>query len=958
MTSIIFALTWFFVAMLGGTLYLLQLQMRDTSIAMNHVTMPGIHYTKSGEDLLGSLRKGKGLFNKRISSEKIGLISPFFIQLNRNILVLVFIQRHRIKNYVRRLPKVWFSDFEAVANLVFVVGNVCLKVMCPSRSFSFLKQFPGVRILHLNNVVDSETDTKIFPALMYFIKRGMHYNFIVSSNEYTYIHPQKLYELLDNESPNQHGCIGTVAFPCNVNSQVFRFSRGNFRFSRHFFIISKATLKLLKPLWTPCSKKKKIDLILCNITIPTDGWCTKKTFANDKMLQEGVSYRSAHKTIAISSNYHNSENGKFFCGSPAMSKCNSRVRMDCQYTLLKAQHCAMFYPIQGNEYFRYLRYVLSRKIEPPALPGKYKCSLAIGVFSHPNSMTARAAIRATWGKIARVLQSIQLFFVLGSTSSVTIQNLLTLEQTMHHDLVVTNLSESSKNRHLKFLKWIAYATHFTNCTAIFNTSDASYVRVLPLLSHIRFAHKTLNRGAERSNFSMFQPRLLQSPFTSTANHTVPPKKIENQLVLMFREELQKGIYRFVQNNDLECFLQKQEISMTAKRCRKIILYSKDTNEKHPFQKFNQVFESDLWGIMPQKNYGSMQVFTNDETDGKTLPYFAGNLKTRTMMLNKHNLRKIFLSDIDPPWVNAKGTYNGASWKEIKNSDFYSGKQNINVLSKRQASVVRRAIRMGRRQVLKGVKICKGGLDAVHVWKITNRWDISDFLVLFKCMKQKHFENLVVHIPFRAALFVPPITWRHLGSNSIILVVKLMCFDSSINSIFKWLRSTVNHFPWTGDLVLLRTDQPPSLVPKYTLFHSELQQLNKSLGKHIRIGVVSNKNINLYMTALWSERKRSLASTTLVILDSLVKPGPNFVLQSRIFSMMGNFTFIPGSYFKNSLNQKKINNFPVSYCFPGTDMNINALKTYRDDPFYVYRRDANVGRIYTEELRVFSSCDQL
>lgn len=400
--------------------------------------------------------------------------------------------RERVLEHVARHTKRWFHDLGELGTLLYVIGSDG-NVSNDRQLQLALQHFPSIQILQVG--VDDQSCPPFEKAMLAFAFMAEHvvlnHNFVILSDFNTYFQPRRVAALVKYRNPHEHLYLGRPMHECRHLSSSATINSAEIMdvhyCSGMLYILSKAALFAMQNRWKDCIDPRNNEMragqnsdFLVGLCLKRIGLqCTEAVY-NKTDEPDGEGIKQTKFSVFCQDRDHQ--------GGMADIGNISRIY---KFSKRDFAHCAAFYPVKHMEHARYVRYGITNMIEAPLLSTlRRRCRLAIGVLSVPSKHIPRDVIRQTWGRIARALGSVRLYFVLGTPKvPLAPHEKLQLERetTLYDDILHLHVDDSYDNLGAKSVEWFAWAANNTECEYIFKTDDDSYVRVLPLLDFLSIA---------------------------------------------------------------------------------------------------------------------------------------------------------------------------------------------------------------------------------------------------------------------------------------------------------------------------------------------------------------------------------------------------------------------------------------------------------------------------------------
>jgi hypothetical protein len=177
-------------------------------------------------------------------------------------------------------------------------------------------------------------------------------------------------------------------------------------------IMSKAVLQSMNGRWSECEREYYASPRSANRMDIWIGLCLKHVLA---MQCQTASHPTAVGTVHNLDVYEVDEKPPVFCRSgpeqpSPLDEQDSAVYSTFPFNRHGLRACAAFFPLNGTEHFRFVRYQITGRAEAapalgPALTQPVeRCRLAIGVMCTPSKPAHRKAVRETWGEVGCTYQ--------------------------------------------------------------------------------------------------------------------------------------------------------------------------------------------------------------------------------------------------------------------------------------------------------------------------------------------------------------------------------------------------------------------------------------------------------------------------------------------------------------------------------------------------------------------------
>ncbi len=774
------------------------------------------------------------------SEELIGLKegkeAPFLKHKGHRVAIMILSRQGKFSGHVRSHPVNWFHEMNRFADIIYVVGGGAQQATTTLKRI-FLENSSAeqhnVGVLTLAGVSDTAYPPleKTTRAYEYFTAH-QSYDFILKSDDDTYIHGPRLERIVRNLDPKKalymgrplHHCLCQKSFDkekdsCSKNMGVHYCSGAA-------YVLSRASLEKMRARWALCRNTTALSAnhdFECRSSDSTVGWCLNQagivpTPAADPGINDkdypNLGYSWAEPTDAKPNQKRQVKT--LFCQERNMwggVKNRGVAGKPYMYVKNDLATCALFHPLKRVEHFRYVRYAILRKVEETAIlassaPEARKppqCQLAIGVLCRASSSVARFAIRSTWGEVANVLQTVKVYFLLGNTElSPHLEKSLKAENNTHKDIVMLNMTDSYRNLFQKSYKWFGWASQNTDCRYIFKTDDDGYVRVLTLLDHLLDYQRTLDSSHEvyYGNQMWDSGDVIQDPKNAWYMYDMYPHKKFPNYMSGSGYGLTSKLARFsAQQAESEPNFRVEDAGMG-------ICVSKFKDKKNV--KYLELGSKiDAWGAMSCSNvkdildnpafnidfnmYGSF----NSDLDGN---FCHGKDKRNLASPSSHVMSKEEIYQFKPkkkavasaakkgaddtppaipPWEwskHPKMLKKEILWGEIQEGSVYYGTDVSQPMNDVQEYTASEASKLALAHMRTVHNTNDNQLKVEGQWKIVQNWEFSDFLLLVDhdSGKQTHGQHYLVHVPYRGGAFAQPVSNVKVENTKLSLIVPFAC----------------------------------------------------------------------------------------------------------------------------------------------------------------------------------------
>jgi hypothetical protein len=172
-------------------------------------------------------------------------------------------------------------------------------------------------------------------------------------------------------------------------------------------IMSKAVLKAMDGRWSECEREYYTSPHPANRMDILIGRCLKHSLS---LQCQTVSHPTEVGTDHNLDVDEADEKPPVFCRSGPEQRNPLDVQDSAVYSTFPFNRhglraCAAFFPLNGTEHFRFVRYQITGRAEAAPAPGlaltqpEERCRLAIGVMCTPSKPAHRKAVRETWGEV-------------------------------------------------------------------------------------------------------------------------------------------------------------------------------------------------------------------------------------------------------------------------------------------------------------------------------------------------------------------------------------------------------------------------------------------------------------------------------------------------------------------------------------------------------------------------------
>jgi hypothetical protein len=737
--------------------------------------------------------------------------------------------RKQIRLHLQSWFYIWNVENFNIVDILYVVGGTC-NPFCDNSflDITYANPHKNINFLSLHRIADEEINSpeKLFEALDY-ISGHMTYNYAFNVHPRTYANVRSLVKMLKGNSPFEALYIGR---PKVISLHSYDALKKQFEGLENFYYCSKSgyglsnqTMQLMQGKWRSCSKytylktklkipqmSKEFLLALCLHRLGIIQKCHvnyRKTINFPPTGMVKLETHLGHSVIIKT----------LFCeDNSGMGHPKNDIAISSPYIFRKSdlQTCVVFYPLKYIEHFEFVEYARSRMHRPEKLPRKSKCHVAIGILSRPKNFIGRHSLRSTVGEIAKVMKSVQLYFILGKslqkfTDSEVAQ--LNGEVESFHDILFLNVTEKYENLFEKTWRWFQWGTLYTGCSHIFKTDDDGYIRLLPLVDALHKSNdKRLDpqkelyfgghlwKGApvvmsKKNPWYMYDvfPHKTFPPYMSGSGYGLSKKlaffvarqaslgkkfRVEDAGIGICVSKYPNANFRFLQ-------LGANKTGSGGFGCNQ----NTEILDNPAFNKnFNvyKSFEDDLYGIFCCTR--SKRWLIHDHH----LQYLGGSHNSVTKSFGRSYLSRYAAYDIAPiisPWRGKTLGFGMDLWGEIIENKIHAGRNKVTVLKRYETEAVVSAKRQIRVHLQKSYSNCQT-IIYCGLWKLLFQWDRSDFLALIKC-SGTNLEYLV-YIPYRGGVFMSPVSSVQILQKPIVITVPFAC---KIHELKNFLEINTNSF---------------------------------------------------------------------------------------------------------------------------------------------------------------------